>query len=192
MDLHIFYLNFFGHPTFNKYQNEFYAFLDNLERFLERYAKERYGIDLVAESYWPNYKPKSFDELREFDRKTLEYFQDDLQLYICYDLNIDHPAIGNVAGYCHVTERGVVIMPEDFMYAEMSPYTGPSLVLKNMYDFYTGGSRIITHELDHRFLAFNEQGDFVNNVHRAALAPFIRWDVTPAVHFTSQQDPRTF
>ncbi|MGH9991120.1 MAG: hypothetical protein ACREAZ_00525, partial [Nitrososphaera sp.] len=84
MELHIFFLNFY--PKALPQWNILIDYVMKLEAFLERYARERYNIDLLVESYWPAYKPKSYLELREYDLKSHEYFQKHLQMYVVYDI----------------------------------------------------------------------------------------------------------
>ncbi|MGI0029566.1 MAG: hypothetical protein ACREAQ_07645 [Nitrososphaera sp.] len=194
MELHIFFLNFY--PKALPQWNILIDYVMKLEAFLERYARERYNIDLMVGSYWPAYKPKSYLELREYDLKSHEYFQKHLQMYVVYDIDFYHPEWGSAAGACDITKTGAVIMPGDMLYAEMSPFTGLPSIIPTIFHYYSEFSRVVTHELDHRFLAYRNDDQWIHKVHLAHKehlppknVPLVRWDMPDGSYFFSQVSP---
>ncbi len=197
MELHAFFLNFY--PTALSKWNILIDYVMKLGTFLERYAKERYNIDLMVESYWPAYNPKTYLELREYDLKSHEYFQKQLQMYVVYDIDFNHPEWGAASGACDIERIGPTISPKDMLYVEMSKFTGLPSVIPTIYDFYSEFSRAVTHELDHRFLAYMSDDQWIHKVHKAQAVhhppmnkPLVRWEMPDGSFFFSQASPLGF
>ena len=181
------------HPSFQKYMQQVGGYIENLCQFLKQYCKERYGMDLEVYAIWPgDFVPKTYAELKDWDVKSWpRYFGNELQFYIMYDLDlIPRPDLNeNAIGYTEAC-CGAGIRQEDFCYVEMAAYY-PSAFLKSIYQYYEPLARDMTHELDHRILALENNPRWVSAVHKAQRLPLIRWEMGDGKYFVSQRDARS-
>ncbi len=198
MNLSVFCLGLHANKQFKTSQklklilNEY---LNQLILFSKEYAKTRYQIDLNAELYTPDYTPKSYDELREWDRTgwRQEWFGKDFQMYIGY--NLDFNPWGNIAnGYAECVGKEEMD-PRDMMFSEMQEYH--PLLAKDPYTWWKEFSRTFFHELDHQLLWVASHPAWLKGVHKAINLPLVEWNTGRTdsnghhVVFYTQQDART-
>lgn len=200
-ELSIFFLGMWSHPTYEKCRQELDEYIQNFMKFLTQYCKKRYDLEVEAGSYWPIYAPKTYDDLRQWDRTDWRqaHFGSHLQLYVTYGIDLrpheaEYPGWDG-AGYCEVVPG--LKRPDDMMFVEMGEYHGTSLMLPSIYRYYGAFSRNATHELDHMILGRQAHPAWLQGVHRAATMADDVWQMgfTDSkgndVYFISQKDPRT-
>lgn len=169
-------------------------YLWQLKRYAVQYCSMRYAVDMTVQYYYPFFTPKSYDELREWDARGWrdEYFGKDLQMYVCYGLNLN-PYQLDANGYAECVKRQGSD-PREMMYCEMQEYH-PLFSSSDPYSWWKEAGRVFFHELDHQLLFKLGYHDYIKNVHKAKDMPLLevrngKDRFGRQVRFWIQQDPR--
>lgn len=175
----------YGQSTFTKNMSYVFEYINNLFKFVEVYDRKRYGVDLNLQFYYPNYSPKSYEELKQYDQSPWLHkaFGNQFQMYVCYNLDFNPYGI-TTDGYaeCHygqISENSTrEIRPESMAYVEMPKFLlGSVFDNGNPYTHYKNFGRGFLHEIDHQILSYQNDPSWLRGVHKASKMKMEIWNI---------------